>query len=82
MHTGRQSSPDRGSFVSSGAGRSLTPVVARALELGQGPPGLIRWLNGQGAKPGPRADAADVVRLAAELGRVVRQAGVAETRVD
>ena len=82
MDTGRQSSPDRGSFASGGAGRSLAPVVARALELGQGPPGLVRWLNDRGAKPGPRGDAADVVRLAADLGRVVRQAGVAETRVE
>ena len=58
----------------------LVPVLARAIELGTGPPGLMHWLaerlpSGHGTRPPP----ASVARLAAELNRVLRRAGVAET---
>lgn len=57
-----------------GAAR-LVPVLARAIETGQGPPRLLRWLAEQPRGSGPP----NVARLAAELNRAVRRAGVAET---
>jgi hypothetical protein len=80
MHTDMHLGSDRGSRASAPDRRALSPVVARALELGHGPPALVRWLSGQVANGRPAT--ADVARLAAELGQVVRQAGVAETRVE
>jgi hypothetical protein len=51
--------------------RRLTPVLARAMELGRGSPALVRWLEQKGAD--------SPTRLASELNRVVRRAGVMET---
>jgi hypothetical protein len=58
---------------SAGGSARLMPVLARALETGRGPAGLVGWLNDRGAAP------ATVARLAGELDRAVRRAGVAET---
>ncbi len=54
-------------------GGRLTPVLARALETGRGPGGLAHWLAARGATP------ATVARLAGELDRAVRRAGVTDT---
>lgn len=61
----------------------LVPVLARVIELGSGPPGLVRWLAGR-VPPGPRARPPDaaVAPLAAELHRLIHRAGVAETVVE
>ena len=61
----------------------LVPILVRALELGRGPPGLLHWLAGRlppdlGTRPPPAA----VARLAAELNRLLRRAGVTETVVE
>jgi hypothetical protein len=55
----------------------LVPVLNRAIELGHGPPALMRWLSGR--VDGARPAAGTVTRLAAELTRAVRRAGVTET---
>jgi hypothetical protein len=51
----------------------MSPILARALETGRGPGGLVHWLAGRDAGP------ANVPVLAAELDWLVRRAGVAET---
>ena len=58
----------------------LVPVLTRAIEVGHGPPALMRWLSGRLGETHPSAGA--VTRLAAELTRAVRRAGVAETVVE
>jgi hypothetical protein len=59
---------------------TLVPVLVRVVELGRGPPGLMRWLNGQLDRPGRAGPPVGALtRLAAELNQVVRRAGVAET---
>jgi len=63
-------SSTRSGFVGDGT-RRLTPVLARAMELGRGSPALVRWLE--------RRPAGNAVGLASELDRVVRRAGVMET---
>lgn len=55
--------------------RRLGPVIARSLELGRGPPGLVNWLARHRAGP----SAQPLPQLAAELNRLVRRAGVTET---
>ena len=84
MNMGRQSRPARRSCAPPGAPAAeatrLVPVLVRAIELGRGPPGLVRWLAGR-LPPDPRArpPEAAVARLAAELNRVLRRTGRAET---
>lgn len=75
MRTESQSTPDRRASSPPDDRRRLTPVVVRALELGRGPPGLVRWLARHGANT--RGDNVD--RLAGELNHLVRTAGVTET---
>jgi hypothetical protein len=55
--------------------RRLGPVIARSLELGRGPPGLVNWLARHRGGPSPQP----LAPLAAELNRLVRRAGVTET---
>jgi hypothetical protein len=55
--------------------RRLGPVIARSLELGRGPPGLVNWLARHRAGPSPQP----LAQLAAELNRRVRRAGITET---
>lgn len=64
-----------GSFVGESPAH-LLPVLARAAELGRGPAGLVRLLRARGAGNDT------LTRLAGELNRVVRRAGVGETLVD
>ena len=64
-----------GSAAAEGTPR-LSPVLARAIDLGRGPPALMRWLRGQQENGQPPTD---IARLANTLHRVVRQVGVAET---
>ncbi|HEX3148031.1 MAG TPA: hypothetical protein VHR66_08095 [Gemmataceae bacterium] len=59
------------SGISGESSRRLSPVLARARELGRGSPALMRWLE--------RKPTTSVAGLASELDRVVRRAGVLET---
>jgi hypothetical protein len=78
MTTNEQPGPAR--WAPSAEATRLVPVLTRAIELGQGPPALMRWLAGR--LGGSRPPAGAVTRLAAELTQVVRGAGVAETRAE
>jgi hypothetical protein len=60
----------------------LVPVVARAVELGRGPPWLVRWVRSQLTGPAVAADPTIVRRLARDLARLVGSTGVAETIPD
>ncbi|HKB03755.1 MAG TPA: hypothetical protein VKD90_16140 [Gemmataceae bacterium] len=63
------------------AGR-FTPVLARVIELGRGPPGLVRWVQEQLERPAaapPAARASAILRLAGELSRLLRRAGAGAT---
>ena len=84
MNTGGQSRLPRRACAPSAAppaeAARLVPVLTRAIELGRGPPALLDWLAGRlPPGPGARPPAAAVARLAAELHRLLRRAGVAET---
>ena len=87
MNTGGQSRLRRRACAPSGAppaeAQRLVPVLVRAIELGRGPPGLLHWLADR-LPPGhdTRPSAAAVARLAAELHRLLRRAGVTETVVE
>ncbi len=74
MRSDGQSGPDRRASAPP-EGRRMVQVLARALEIGRGPPGLARWLARHGASRSNEA----VVRLAAELNQLIRAAGVTET---
>ena len=69
--------PGPGSWAPPTDAARLVPVLTRAIELGHGPPALMRWLSARVGESRPPAGA--VPRLAAELTRAVRRAGVAET---
>jgi hypothetical protein len=62
--------------VDGDTGAHLRPVLARAAEVGRGPAGLVRLLRVRGT--GDEA----LGRLAGELSRAVRRAGVSETLVE
>lgn len=66
-----QSDRDNRSWASPDNERRLGPVIARALELGRGPPGLVNWLVRHPAGPDES--------LAVELNQLIRTAGVTET---
>jgi hypothetical protein len=55
--------------------RQFVPVIARALELGEGPPGLLRWLSGRDRTPD--ASPTGLHRLAVELASAVRSSRAA-----
>jgi hypothetical protein len=60
----------------------LVPILARAAELGRGPPWLVGWVRGRLARlgaPNLSADPAVARRLARELAWLVRPAGLTDT---
>jgi hypothetical protein len=50
---------------------ALAPLIARAIELGRGPPALLDWLGGRAGAPASRRAAVD--RLARELASLLRE---------
>ena len=68
----------------------LVPILARAIELGRGPPGLVQWVRGRLAAGGAESNTGPgavphkplLRRLAGELARVLRPGGVDETLTD
>jgi hypothetical protein len=50
------------------------PIIARAIELGRGPAGLVRWLREHGLPATSGAQRELVVDLARELARALRSA--------
>ena len=58
-------------------GARLLPVLARALDTGRGPAGLMRLLRARGCEKSGSGEA--LGRLAGDLNRVVRRSGVQET---
>jgi len=75
MHAEGQIGPDRRAGAPPAEARRLTPVLARALDLGRGPPGLVSWL----ARHRPGSSTETLARLADELNQRIRTAGVTET---
>jgi hypothetical protein len=73
------------SLVGGPAAGRFIPVVARVIELGRGPPGLVRWvrehLDGARASQ-PVARASAVRRLAGELTRLIFWARASTTFAD
>lgn len=64
-------------------GGGLIPVVARAVELGRGPPDLVRWVRDRFAALGGEAGTDHgrpvLRRVANELARLLPRAGSADT---
>lgn len=63
---------------------NLAPIIARAVELGRGPHGLMGWIRGQMEPPGGcelEARGPTVGRLAEELARILGPRVAAETIV-
>jgi hypothetical protein len=59
---------------------ALMPVVARAIDLGRGPPALVRWLaGGLGRGHDPRELASRLARVLRAGGEGTRQAHLADT---
>ncbi len=72
----------RGADRPGGGPAHLVPIIARVVDLGRGPPGLVAWVHGRldgGRPPGSAAREAVVHRLAVELAVTLGRAGAADT---